>query len=581
MAKFRFEVWPSEHRRITQHFGARPEFYAKFKLPGHEGVDIQAPVGGKIFCVAPGTVRAVQRDLKHPYGLHVRVDHDQKYQTIYAHLSATSLSQGQTLAAGDLIGLAGETGNALGAHLHLTLKRLGTTYRNYPNSITDPTPFVMPLLDPHWDDLAYLRDTVPDGTIVRPGATVEETWWLKNSGSSTWGEGYALVRVGGTWPGAPDRVLLPPLPPKGEAPVSVQFPVPPTPGTLRSEWRAFNAQGNPFGDLLWVTVEAVAGAEVTRDIDRAVADFVTRQGRDLVVGGQPLRFFGMNLRGIAHYGRRSSDPLRFSQLDHRRSQLRHVYDLGARVVRLFLSDKDASADEIVKRLDELLAIGKEFPGLYFLPAFTNLYNDVPFYPPGDERFFASHGGRDLLTKEFFAGGYQENYLPLVKRVVTRFRDAPQILAWEIGNELKLDRADPNDAADINPQIFVNFMHEIAREIKRLDANHLVTTGMKSTQHAWMEGSPLRDRLYSSPNIDFLTIHSYEGMFDQDGDRKVYDDIGLATRLDKPFVVEEAGFDVRVFPGQRVEKYSKHMETWYKAGASGYMPWGFISREGNR
>ena len=283
----------------------------------------------------------------------------------------------------------------------------------------------------------------------------------------------------------------------------------------------------------------------------------------------------MNLRGIAHYGRRSSDPLRFSQLDHRRSQLRHVYDLGVRVVRLFLSDKDASADEIVMRLDELLAIGKEFPGLYFLPAFTNLYNDVPFYPPGDERFFASHGGRDLLTKEFFAGGYQENYLPLVKRVVTRFRDEPQILAWEIGNELKLDRADPNDAADINPQIFVNFMHEIAREIKRLDANHLVTTGMKSTQHAWMEGSPLRDRLYSSPNIDFLTIHSYEGMFDQDGDKKVYDDIGLATRLDKPFVVEEAGFDVRVFPGQRAEKYSKHMETWYKAGASGYMPWGFI------
>ena len=94
MAKFRFEVWPSEHRRITQHFGARPEFYAKFGLPGHEGVDIQAPVGGKIFCVAPGTVHAVQRDLKHPYGLHVRVDHDQKYQTIYAHLSATNLSPG-------------------------------------------------------------------------------------------------------------------------------------------------------------------------------------------------------------------------------------------------------------------------------------------------------------------------------------------------------------------------------------------------------------------------------------------------------------------------------------------------------
>ena len=115
MARFRFVVWPSEHRRITQHFGARPEFYAKFDLPGHEGVDIQAPVGGNVFCVAPGKVRSVQRDLEHAYGLHVRVDHDQNYQTIYAHLSATDLREGQVVAAGDLIGLAGETGLVAGA----------------------------------------------------------------------------------------------------------------------------------------------------------------------------------------------------------------------------------------------------------------------------------------------------------------------------------------------------------------------------------------------------------------------------------------------------------------------------------
>jgi hypothetical protein len=571
MAKFRFEVWPSEHRVITQHFGMRPEVYAKFGLPGHEGIDIKAPVGGRIFCVAPGTVRAVHRDLQHPYGLHVRVDHDQKYQTIYAHLSATDLSDGQALAAGDLIGLAGETGNAVGAHLHLTLKRQGTTYRNYPNNIIDPTRFLMPLLDPNWDDATFVRDSVPDGTIVQPGASIEQTWWLHNSGASTWGEGYALARVGGEWPGAPERLPLPPAPPEAEVPVTVRLPIPPTPGVLHSEWWAVDAQGNNFGDLLWVTVEAVGSAAGAR----AVGGFVARRGRELVVGSQPLRFFGMNLRGIAHYGRRNSDPLRYSHVDHRRSQLQQVYDLGARAVRLFLADKDASVDEIVQRLRELLVIGKEFPGLYFLPAFTNLYNDVPFFPRGDERFFAPRGGRDLLTKEFFAGGYQEHYLPFVQRIVTEFASEPQILAWEIGNELKLDRADPNNANDVNPQIFVNFMHEIARQIKRLDANHLVTTGMKSTQHAWMEGSPLRDELYGSPNIDFLTIHSYEGMFDQDGDAKVYDDIGLATRLNKPFVVEEAGFDVRIFPGQRVEKHRQHMERWYDAGASGYMPWGFI------
>src|SRR5690606_35136666 len=134
-----------------------------------------------------------------------------------------------------------------------------------------------------------------------------------------------------------------------------------------------------------------------------------------------------------------------------------------------------------------------------------------------------------------------------EQIVTAFRHEPNIFAWEIGNELKLDRGNLADPNDPNPNLFVRFNLDVAALIKRLDPNHLVTTGMKSTHHAWLHTPALQEALYTPPNIDFVTIHSYEGMTDQEGDRRVYEDGPLAIRLNKPFIVEEAGFDIRLFP----------------------------------
>jgi hypothetical protein len=45
MHDFKFQDWLTEHHHIGQHFGANPLNYAQFGLPGHEGVDIEAPPG--------------------------------------------------------------------------------------------------------------------------------------------------------------------------------------------------------------------------------------------------------------------------------------------------------------------------------------------------------------------------------------------------------------------------------------------------------------------------------------------------------------------------------------------------------
>src|SRR6185436_18168922 len=147
MTNFKFEAWPTEFRTVSQYFGANPQNYAQFGLPGHEGLDIKAPGGSKVFAVAPGTVFSVRTDPNgHNYGIHVRINHIENYQTTYAHLRQALVSPGQQVQAGAVLGLADSTGNSTGSHLHLTLKKLDATFQNYPNNITDPTPFVLPLM---------------------------------------------------------------------------------------------------------------------------------------------------------------------------------------------------------------------------------------------------------------------------------------------------------------------------------------------------------------------------------------------------------------------------------------------------
>jgi predicted flap endonuclease-1-like 5' DNA nuclease len=144
--------WPTQYDRLTQAFGVRPEFYKKFGLPGHEGLDFQAPEGSEIYAVADGFVSDVRLDgnadpAHKPYGNQVRVQHEGGFTTVYAHLSNVVVSQGQAVQAGQLVGLSGNTGNSFGAHLHLTLKKEGATSSgetDYPYDIVDPTPYLEP-----------------------------------------------------------------------------------------------------------------------------------------------------------------------------------------------------------------------------------------------------------------------------------------------------------------------------------------------------------------------------------------------------------------------------------------------------
>jgi uncharacterized protein YgiM (DUF1202 family) len=142
--------WPVDKPTVTQYFGKNPDFYKPFGLPGHEGLDLYAPMNANIYAAAEGEVYQVGHPPDHPYGLHIRIKHqvgETVYRTIYAHLAQASVSVGQQVTAGELIGLADNTGNSFGSHLHLTLKIDGAQTPGYPPRIVDPWPYFQEIQD--------------------------------------------------------------------------------------------------------------------------------------------------------------------------------------------------------------------------------------------------------------------------------------------------------------------------------------------------------------------------------------------------------------------------------------------------
>ena len=103
--------------------------------------------------------------------------------------------------------------------------------------------------------LTYLDDvTVPDGTIFVPGDEIVKTWSVRNDGDCTWNEKYTLRYIDGSAMEAKQNQALPKLAPGEEGEVTVVFTAPQTVGSYYSGWQAYDPQGKPFGDEIYMEI---------------------------------------------------------------------------------------------------------------------------------------------------------------------------------------------------------------------------------------------------------------------------------------------------------------------------------------
>jgi LysM repeat protein len=92
-------------------------------LHGYNGVDLAAGAGAPILAAASGQVIVAKASgWNGGYGNYVVVKHANGTQTLYAHLSTVTVAVGESVAAGEQIGVIGNTGRSTGTHLHFEVR---------------------------------------------------------------------------------------------------------------------------------------------------------------------------------------------------------------------------------------------------------------------------------------------------------------------------------------------------------------------------------------------------------------------------------------------------------------------------
>ena len=104
--------------RLTGSFGLRRIINGLERNP-HAGIDVAAPVGTPVHAAGAGVV--VETDDYFFNGNSVYIDHGQGLVTLYCHLDRIEVLPGEPVAAGQRIGLSGNTGRSSGPHLHWTV----------------------------------------------------------------------------------------------------------------------------------------------------------------------------------------------------------------------------------------------------------------------------------------------------------------------------------------------------------------------------------------------------------------------------------------------------------------------------
>jgi murein DD-endopeptidase MepM/ murein hydrolase activator NlpD len=108
--------------RLTSPFGWRNDpisgvrrYHAALDLAANTGTPVKAAMDGKAATVGYNAT----------YGKFIILSHSNGFQTMYAHLSVTSVTQGSSVQQGAKIGEVGSTGYSTGPHLHFAIYKNG------------------------------------------------------------------------------------------------------------------------------------------------------------------------------------------------------------------------------------------------------------------------------------------------------------------------------------------------------------------------------------------------------------------------------------------------------------------------
>jgi len=112
-------ISPVEGGLISSSFGYRTDPFTKM-WTFHYGLDIVAAWGNPVRATADGFILKINDDKL--LGKSIIISHGLGFTTLYGHLSKISVGEGQKVERGDVIGNVGNTGKAMGPHVHYEVR---------------------------------------------------------------------------------------------------------------------------------------------------------------------------------------------------------------------------------------------------------------------------------------------------------------------------------------------------------------------------------------------------------------------------------------------------------------------------
>jgi hypothetical protein len=122
-----------------------------------------------------------------------------------------------------------------------------------------PLPTIIPTIDQSdcVNNLTFIEDiTIPDNSFVSFGSTFDKQWLIENSGTCHWNAQYRLRHTGGAVLGASEEIALFPARSGTQVTIQITFTAPFEEGVYESAWQAFDPNGLPFGDPIYMRILA-------------------------------------------------------------------------------------------------------------------------------------------------------------------------------------------------------------------------------------------------------------------------------------------------------------------------------------
>jgi mannan endo-1,4-beta-mannosidase len=303
--------------------------------------------------------------------------------------------------------------------------------------------------------------------------------------------------------------------------------------------------------------------------------FVQRQGRDLVVDGEPFRFTGFNIYNATSLSEHGCwYPM--GTLESVGRSLDAIGD-GQEVLRSWFFQFQATRDgrRDWSSFDAVLAVARD-RGYRVIPVLVNQWGDCEGWPERDagykdEAWYAS-GFRTTPTSPGMPATYEE----WVREVVTRYRDDPTIMAWQLVNEAEAGSAFEGECSETAAATLKAFASHMGRLIKEIDPDHLVSLGTIGSGQCGARGTEYFD-LHDVPEIDLCEYHDYNDVSALPGDRwnGLRRRIAQCAHLDKPLFVGEVGLHASQADGTlegRARALDRKVRVQFSAGVVGVLAW---------